>query len=234
MSETPSFVTTSELISSWREGLSYTQPDMRPILIACSLMSANHPKLLVPLVQQALREITSGDIIVPTASSATPGAALDQMQSDINRKGDLDDQVRFIRRLREALYKGSTICGGPYGINALGAVNTALDSQLAQAVTAHGPVRGPKNVVSTEEYTQRGLDLFKKIYQQHTETVLTRIEKTELCLVAALVPLDVPPQLKSHVYGARNAGVPMEQVQQLVTVAGTIAAWVQGQVKSSI
>ncbi|KAF9921325.1 hypothetical protein BGZ65_010432, partial [Modicella reniformis] len=135
----------------------------------------------------------------------------------------------------------------------MGAVNFALDPELSAAVNEHGPLRGPHNVVTPEEYQERGRALFQAVYQHHTEPILTKIgnssqdlvqsilrdtygkilsdtslisiPETELCLVATLVPLNVPPQLKSHVYGARNVGVPMEQVQQLVTVAESITQW---------
>jgi hypothetical protein len=85
-------------------------------------------------------------------------------------EGEGDDgfflgQVRFVRRLREALFKGSVICGGPYGINALGALNSALDPELSKAVNSLGPVRVSQN--SDEEYLQRGGSLFRTIYQHH-------------------------------------------------------------------
>ena len=69
-----------------------------------------------------------------------------------------------------------------------------------------------------------------------SDTTLISIPETELCLVATLVPLNVPPQLKSHVYGSRNVGVPMEQVQQVVAVAESITQWVHAQAndKSSL
>jgi len=195
------------------------------------------------LVQQALFEIQTGVLSVP-AVGATP-------EGEGGEKSFVD-QVRFVRRLREALFKGSVLCGGPYGINALGALNSALDPELSKAVNSLGPVRGSQS--KDEEYLQRGGSLFQTIYQHHTEPILTKIgnsskdlvqsilrdtygkvlsdtslttlSETELCLVATLVPLNVPPQLKSHVYGARNVGVPMEQVQQLVAVAESITEWV--------
>ena len=66
------------------------------------------------------------------------------------------------------MFKGSVLCGGPYGINALGAVNFALSPELSEAVNEHGPVRGPHNVATAEEYTQRGRELFQTIYQHHS------------------------------------------------------------------
>ncbi|KAF9557716.1 hypothetical protein EC968_007510 [Mortierella alpina] len=205
--------------------------------------------MLVPLVQQTLAEIASDSLAVP-GTDRSPSAA------DVS--GDrLAEQVRFARRLREGLFKASSLCGGPYAINALRAVNFALEPELSAAVNEHGPVRSPDNVSSSEVYLQRGRDLFQTIYQHHTDPILTKIgnssqdlvqgilrdtygkllsdtslisiPETELCLVATLVPLNVPPQLKSHVYGARNVGVPMEQVQQVVSVAESIIQWVHSQ-----
>ncbi|KAF9016955.1 hypothetical protein BGZ52_005478 [Haplosporangium bisporale] len=229
---------------------------------ACTLTSANYPKLLVPLVQQVLAEIEAGTFTVPAVPSTSPSVTSSTSTTSNTANQVLDNQVRFIRRLRESIYKGSVLCGGPYGINALGAVSFALDPELSEAVNSHGPVRGPNSALAPEEYQKRGRDLFQTIYQHHTDPILTKIgnssqdlvqsilrdtygkvladtalttiSETELCLVATLVPLNVPPQLKSHVYGSRNVGVPMEQVQQLVSVADTITSWVQSQVKSSI
>ncbi|ORZ10968.1 hypothetical protein BCR41DRAFT_108565 [Lobosporangium transversale] len=151
------------LITSWRNALSLSPAELRPILIACTLAGANFPKLLIPLVQQALTDIAEGSLSI----SLTPVVS----SSDI-----LPNQVHFIRRLREALYKGSALCGGPYGINALGAVNFALDPDLVTAVNNHGPVRGPKNATTPEEYYRRGRDLFQAIYQHHTEPILRKLE----------------------------------------------------------
>ncbi|KAG0343819.1 hypothetical protein BG004_004973 [Podila humilis] len=269
MSDPSLFAAANSLITSWREALSLSPAELRPILIACTLASANYPKLLVPLVQQILAEIESGSLVVPDVPSTSPNATRTateeespSLDSSSNNSTQLNDKVRFIRRLREGLFKGSVLCGGPYGINALGAVNFALEENLSEAVNLHGPVRGPNNSLAADEYQRRGRDLFQTIYQHYTDPILTKIgnssqdlvqgilrdtygkvladtslttiAETELCLVATLVPLNVPPQLKSHVYGSRNVGVPMEQVQQLVAVAGTITAWVHNQVKSSI
>ncbi|CAO3566081.1 unnamed protein product [Mortierella alpina] len=244
------------LFSSWRDALSLTPAELRPILIACTVTAANYPKSLVPLVQQTLAEIDAGSLAVPGVDSSSISTT-----TSSNR---FAEQVRFVRRLREGLLKASSLCGGPYGINALGAVNFALEPELSAAVNEHGPVRGSNNVLSPEEYQQRGRELFQTIYQHHTDPILTKIgnssqdlvlgilrdtygkllsdttlisiPETELCLVATLVPLNVPPQLKSHVYGARNVGVPMEQVQQLVAVAESITRWVHSQAndKSSL
>lgn len=69
------------------------------------------------------------------------------------------------------MFKGSVLCGGPYGINALGAVNFALNPELSDAVNEAGPVRGPHNTATPEEYQQRGRELFQTIYQHHSKSV---------------------------------------------------------------
>ncbi|KAG0374985.1 hypothetical protein BGX24_009683 [Mortierella sp. AD032] len=246
------FASANGLITSWRDALSLSTPEFGLILIACTLTAANFPKMLVPLVHQALGDIEAGSLVVPSVTS-TPTLTT----TDAPTENQLDTQVRFIRRLREGMFKGSVLCGGPYGINALGAVNFALSTELSEAVNAAGSVRGPHNTATPEEYQRRGRELFQTIYQHHTEPILTKIgnsskdlvegilrdtygkvladttlisiPETELCLVASLVPLNVPPQLKSHVYGSRNVGVPMEQVQQVVAVAESITQWVHAQ-----
>ncbi|KAG0311059.1 hypothetical protein BGZ99_010411 [Dissophora globulifera] len=238
------------VISSWRNALSHTPPELRPILIACTLSAANRPKLIIPLVQQVLADIAAGSLTITYDSSSSKPAG--------NIPASLDatftEQVLFIRKLREGLYKVSVLIGGPYCINALGAVNTAITPELSASVNAYGPLR-PANALTPDEYQRRGQDLFQAIYKDFTDMVLTKIgdssqdlvqsilgdsygrilsetalinvPETELCLVATLVALDVGPQLKSHIYGARNVGVPKEQVQELVTVAESITQWIR-------
>lgn len=117
----------------------------------------------MPLVQQALTDIESGSLIVPAVPSIPTDSPSPETQL-------LETQVRFIRRLREGMFKGSVLCGGPYGINALGAVNFALSPELSAAVNAAGPVRGPHNTATPEEYQQRGRELFQTIYQHHSKS----------------------------------------------------------------
>ncbi|KAF9975578.1 hypothetical protein BGZ73_000694 [Actinomortierella ambigua] len=241
-------------LAEWNASLSMTSPDVRPLLLACVFMSSNCPKLLVPLVQTTLADIASGALVIPLEDgSATASSSPDQTT--------LRAQVHFIRQLREALLKGSVLCGGPYAINALGAVSAVLDPDLLAAVNRHGPVRSQERRVTPEEYEERGRALFHTIYRHHADPVLERIgssspdlvqgilcdsygrmlsdttllsiPNTELAVVATLVPMNVLPQLKSHVYGSRNVGVPMEQVQQLVSVAETVTRWIRANPEKS-
>ncbi|KAG0260607.1 hypothetical protein DFQ27_003455 [Actinomortierella ambigua] len=242
-------------LAEWNASLSMTSAELRPLLLACVMMSSNCPKLLVPLVQNALADIASGalEISVEGGPSAAASSSPDQKT--------LQAQVHFIRRLREALFKGSVLCGGPYTINALGAVSMSLDPDLVAAVNHLGPVRTAKSRLAPQEYEDRGRVLFHQIYRHHADPVLERIggsspdlvqsilsdsygrvlsdttllsiPESELAVAATLVPLNVPPQLKSHVYGSRNVGVPMEQVQQLVSVAETVTRWIRANPEKS-
>lgn len=54
--------------------------------------------------------------------------------------------------------------------------------------------------------------------------VLTPAE-TSLIIVASLVPQDVNPQLKGHLKGAVNSGVPVEQVQAARDLALLLGGW---------
>jgi hypothetical protein len=83
-------------------------------------------------------------------------------------------QIRFILRLREGLYKGSALCGGPYGINALGAVNYGLDSDLSTEISQQGSVRSADQAKTREEYYNRGKELFQTIYQHHSKFYITK------------------------------------------------------------
>mgnify|MGYP001072538218 CR=1 FL=1 len=46
----------------------------------------------------------------------------------------------------------------------------------------------------------------------------------ELCVVATLVPQDAPTQLRSHLRGALNVGVPVEDVEEALDIACRFAA----------
>ena len=46
----------------------------------------------------------------------------------------------------------------------------------------------------------------------------------EMCIVAMLVVMGAGPQLRAHLMGALNAGVPADQVDELVRRAGGRAA----------
>ena len=123
------------------------------------------------MVQQALSEIQEGTLSVTAGATASA-------TSVASRDKSFADQVRFVRRLREALYKGSVLSGGPYGINALGALNFALDPELSDAVNAFGPVRGSQNTTTDAEYLERGRNLFQTIYQHHS-TCLFNMEESD-------------------------------------------------------
>ncbi|KAG9319353.1 hypothetical protein KVV02_005621, partial [Mortierella alpina] len=157
----PSSSSVNALFSSWRDALSLTPAELRPILIACTATAANCPKILVPLVHQTLAEIESSSLALPGTADTT------------NSINHFAKQVRFVRRLREGLLKASSLCGGPYSINALGAVNFALEPELSAAVNEYGPVRGSNNVSTPEEYQQRGRELFQTIYQHHSKRCAT-------------------------------------------------------------
>ncbi|KAG0235432.1 hypothetical protein BGW41_000814 [Actinomortierella wolfii] len=220
-------------IAEWNAALTMTAAELRPLLLS------------------TLADIASGALVIHAeeVSSAPPDQKIFQAQ------------VHFVRRLREALFKGSALCGGPYTINALGAATMALDPALVAAVNQHGPVRGAANKLTPQQYEDRGRALFHEIYRHHADPIIERIggsspdlvqgilsesygkvlsdttllsiPETELSVVATLVPLNVPPQLKSHVYGSRNVGVPMEQVQQVVSVAETVTRWIRANPEKS-
>jgi len=92
---------------------------------------------------------------------------------------------------------------------------------------------GPPTEPDRDDFAARGRETFEKVYAEHTETVLAKLDglhpdfaryvihdaygqvlarpflplkERELLAVAMLAALDLPPQLRSHMKGARAAG----------------------------
>jgi len=109
-----------------------------------------------------------------------------------------------------------------------------------------------QSVSDIERWKERGARLFASIYERHTERVLTNLGdaspdllemvqndvygkilsdvrlldevETELVVLAALYPMDVPLQLKSHKYGALNVGASQRQVRATLDIARIICS----------
>jgi alkylhydroperoxidase/carboxymuconolactone decarboxylase family protein YurZ len=58
-------------------------------------------------------------------------------------------------------------------------------------------------------------DIYGKLLSNFS---LLSFEETELIVITSLLALNVPPQLKSHLIGAKNAGISKELLDQLQEV----------------
>lgn len=105
----------------------------------------------------------------------------------------------------------------------------------------------PPPTLSPEAYHDRGLALFNRVYGSNSQRVQDNLYKgnpllkelavdvmygrilsdeslisasqTELLNIGILVTQDVPPQLRGHLAGARNVGVPQVEVDAMISLA---------------
>ncbi|MHC4941440.1 MAG: carboxymuconolactone decarboxylase family protein [Planctomycetota bacterium] len=147
--------------------------------------------------------------------------------------------------VQEILLQSHLFSGFPRAIFALQLFDTELERRkLKTAEAAHG---------SDSEETdrlQRGMELFKRVYDKNTDTVLDTLgalypgydrwvledaygrvlsrhqlsgKIRELCAVAALTVCGVPKQLRSHIMGALNLGATPEEVRQIIQHMANVA-----------
>ncbi|EGV61060.1 hypothetical protein PSN45_002015 [Yamadazyma tenuis] len=76
-------------------------------------------------------------------------------------------------------------------------------------------------------------DLWYFIYQGYYSNILSYSQilsdkETSLCIITSLIPQDVNPQLKGHLRGALNLGVPKDQLTDVRSLVFDICDWVGG------
>lgn len=143
--------------------------------------------------------------------------------------------------LREAILQTHLFCGYPRALNALGAFAEACkaaSNPLNEIKLRDTPLEGD----DVAAFRQRGGKLFAMVYGKLAPKIdeiarqaspdladwalvegygrvlgrdVLKPRVRSLCIVAALMPLDVLPQLKGHVQGALNTGNSPEQLWKL-------------------
>ncbi|OLL22841.1 hypothetical protein NEOLI_001709 [Neolecta irregularis DAH-3] len=149
---------------------------------------------------------------------------------------DQASQLVLTHKMREALFKGSLLGGLPKGINALRAIKNALPDHLHE-----DPSPRVKEKLSSSQIEERGKEFFNRTYGKVAERILKNItssykdlgdaaiktiygsvmsnvqilspRETSLVMIATLIPLDVPPQLRGHLKGGLNNGATMEEIR---------------------
>ncbi|KAE8448138.1 hypothetical protein EG329_009742 [Mollisiaceae sp. DMI_Dod_QoI] len=169
--------------------------------------------------------------------------ALDHVTTHYEGQVKLDEELKVLRRMREALLKTSAVTGAPKVINACLALKEATPKHL-QDIDGDISTTGRRvdiSEVPSSQVLQRGQDFFDKVYgkissrvtrmmnSSGTEdldliaklmygfilsnTTLLDQAETSYVLIAALIPQDVNPQLKGHLKGALNGGATLEEVR---------------------
>ncbi|MCC6465715.1 MAG: carboxymuconolactone decarboxylase family protein [Planctomycetes bacterium] len=147
--------------------------------------------------------------------------------------------------MREAVLQTHLFGGYPRALNALAAFKNAC-KKVSNPLSGEIRLRDePLEGDDLPAFRQRGQKLFNLIYGENAPRidrfargnspdlgdwalaegygrVLSRpgleFRQRSLCIVAALIPLDVAPQLKGHVLGALNTGSTKEQLWRLYDV----------------
>jgi alkylhydroperoxidase/carboxymuconolactone decarboxylase family protein YurZ len=151
--------------------------------------------------------------------------------------------------MREAIVQTHLFAGYPRALNALGQFKDAC-KKAGNPLTGEIKLRDhPLEGDDVALFRKRGRELFDKIYGEKADQVdryarsnspdlgdwavvegygrvLTRgvlnERQVSLCIVGALVPLDVSPQLKGHVQGALNTGSTADQLWKLLDVTSRL------------
>ena len=151
--------------------------------------------------------------------------------------------------LREAILQTHLFAGYPRALNALAAFRDACKkagNPLSGEITLRTePLEGD----DMPAFRKRGQELFDKIYGEKSAQVdkfatanspdladwaiaesygrvlsrpVLEARQRSLCIVAALIPLDVTPQLKGHIQGALNTGSTADQLWKLFDVVSRL------------
>ncbi len=145
--------------------------------------------------------------------------------------------------VREVIIQSHLFCGFPRTLNGLEALDMAMEREgVARSKLRTDPI---EQEMTIEQLDARGRDLWNRIYGANDDRVANRAKSLspdlswwglihgygrvmsrpgpdalarEFCVVAALIPMDVQPQLKGHVSGVLNLGGTPDQLWKLVGV----------------
>ncbi|KUJ20926.1 uncharacterized protein LY89DRAFT_778571 [Mollisia scopiformis] len=212
------------------------------LIAAVTLTILNRPDEIPTVYRHALEHVTSSNV---PGSESQSSSAYDVHAGDFTNsvgKAKLNEELRILRRTREALLKTSAVAGAPKVINACVALKEATPQHLSDvdkfSVTGRSDdISG----LSLSLVLRRGQQFFDKIYgkisgrvtrmmkDSGTEdldqialllygfilsnTTLLDQAETSYVLIAALIPQDLNPQLKGHLKGALNGGASIDEVR---------------------
>ncbi|KAJ1938097.1 hypothetical protein GGF37_004939, partial [Kickxella alabastrina] len=153
------------------------------------------------------------------------------------------DTLEFAAKAREALVKMISTIGAPRVINGTAQLMDTLDKNTRDLL----PQQSQRTHCDYDTVRQRGIDLWRGVYSRQADKLEEKIgawnpdliefiqtdlygrllsdcrildaKSTELCAIAALVPIDVPSQLKSHVLGAGRLGASEAEIDAASALA---------------
>ncbi|KAJ2307630.1 hypothetical protein IWW55_000868 [Coemansia sp. RSA 2706] len=164
------------------------------------------------------------------------------------------EMVRFVELSRESLLKMISTIGTPRVING----TAALMDAVSESIKKHLPTtsRRSKERYSYDTIRERGLELWRGVYSSQADKLerkiagwnpelieviqtdlygrllsdcqLLDIKSTELCTIGALLPINVPSQLKSHVLGAERHGASADEIAAAKAIAELVCTQSSG------
>ncbi|KAH8549352.1 hypothetical protein BGW37DRAFT_502832 [Umbelopsis sp. PMI_123] len=188
---------------------------LTPILIISGLASVNKPSKISSIAREYLETLKSQE-----------------------------DKKKWVMLAQNALIKAAFLCGIPKVINAMQNLMRGVDEET-KSLLPKSPSAPSTNL------QERGEIMFNKVYGKVSQRVKSNIGgsspdlmaiiledvygrvlsdvsllgevETELLTIVVLVPLEVPAQLKGHLYGAKNVGASEIQVEAAQAIGQLIA-----------
>ncbi|KAJ2394568.1 hypothetical protein GGI23_004636 [Coemansia sp. RSA 2559] len=210
----------SEFIKDLDAAGSAFDPVLRYTLAATAMSSANKPHLITVLTKQCEDNVLSSQ-----------------------------QMIEFVSMARESLLKMISTIGAPRVINGIASLMEAVSSGVKDALPKKA--LRTRDDYDYDTVRQRGLELWNGIYSKQAEKLERKLgdwypdlieviqtdlygrllsecrvldaKSTELCTIAALVPIDVPDQLKSHILGAGRMGASANEIESANAISRLIA-----------
>ncbi|GMM32574.1 Pxp2 protein [Martiniozyma asiatica (nom. inval.)] len=156
-------------------------------------------------------------------------------------------------KFRETILKTAPLSGLPHAINSLTLLRNVTPNDLLSR-------KANRNLMQPEY--ERGQNYWNSVYTKISNRITSQLssaypdlwtytlenvyapllsymgilnkEETSLIIIASLIPQDVNPQLKGHLKGAVNGGVPVETVREARQLAIEVAQWCGIEWKESV
>ncbi|KAJ1666139.1 hypothetical protein IW140_001833 [Coemansia sp. RSA 1813] len=195
-------------------------PVLRYTLAVTAMSSANKPHLVAILAKHCEQEALSNQ-----------------------------QMIEFVSMARESLLKMISTIGAPRVINGVASLMDAVSSGVKDVLPKKALRK--REEYDYDAVNQRGLEMWNGVYSKQAEKLENKLrdwypdlieviqtdlygrllsecrvldaKSTELCTIAALVPIDVPAQLKSHVLGAGRMGASTDEIESANALARLIA-----------
>lgn len=171
---------------------------------------------------------------------------------NFNNEINKSEYFQTTDKIREGILKTAALSGLPKAINSMMILkdNTPLEFRSDINKTNREEIKSWEQYQSVQK---RGKEYWNKVYTKISSRVTNQMSssypdlwtytienvyspllsfnqiltpsETSLVVIASLVPQDVNPQLKGHLKGAINSGIPIEEVRAARDMAVEIGGW---------